>query len=248
MTHTIVYTTTCHLCQNYREFLQFIPSGHELHIKRDTKDSEAMSAFPKRAAISERIIHFHVPGMCIWHCSQIFWSAQFLACQCILTVEAPSFHQKASLSEKDQQWTARKCLESYFCPEEKAHSGFGPWLPFTFVQNDSEQIKEILQGWESEILSARLSVTFSALERMQRMKKGSALPRVSSNLLSEVWNEIGRNIYFVFRYPHFELRLAAVQLLPQQSGSFRCGRYTTLFHPTRSFSRIAQWGLHMMLQ
>lgn len=38
--------------------------------------------------------------------------------------------------------------ESYFCPVEKAHSGFRPWLPFTFVQNDSEQIKRDITGLE----------------------------------------------------------------------------------------------------
>lgn len=38
-------------------------------------------------------------------------------------------------------------------------------------------------------LGMRCPPTFSELERMQRMKNGSAFPRVSSSLLSEVWNK-----------------------------------------------------------
>jgi len=45
---------------------------------------------------------------------------------------------------------------------------------------------EGLDAQQPDQLSSSGSLTFSALERMQRMKNGSALPSVSSNLLSEV--------------------------------------------------------------
>lgn len=53
-----------------------------------------------------------VPGMCIWHCSQISWSAQFPACPCTVTAAAPSSHQRASPSVKHQQKTASESLRS----------------------------------------------------------------------------------------------------------------------------------------
>lgn len=100
---------------------------------------------------------------------------------------------------KRQQKTVSESLRSPAAAVGTVHFPSTPWLPFTCTQSDSEQVEiRRLQGSSpGSQQPAQLwgSLTFSALERMQRMKNGSALPSVSSNLLSEVWNETFRKVF-----------------------------------------------------
>lgn len=110
----------CRVSQNCSAFLQSIPSVHEPCMKSHTR-----CVFWREQIFLKAQSSSHVPGMCIWHCSQTSWSSQFPACPCTVTAAAPSSHQRASPSVKDQQKTASESLRSL---SRNRDSKDEPWI------------------------------------------------------------------------------------------------------------------------